>query len=239
MLIDWFTVAAQLLNFLVLVWLMKRYLYGPVLAAIDAREQATAATLQDAATRLAAAQALDAEAVAQHAAFDAQRAELLAAAVASAQAQNAALLDQGKQAGAAQRAQAATALEADQVRMLAGVTLQARDTVLAALRNAFADLGDRALEDAMLRAFLRQLAQLDAPARALLAGATAQVHSAFPLDAQQQATVTAALGQPVTFACTPALVCGIELRLPGWSLAWNLDQYVQGMAQRSSARLAA
>ena len=27
MLIDWFTVGAQALNFLILVWLMKRYLY--------------------------------------------------------------------------------------------------------------------------------------------------------------------------------------------------------------------
>ena len=40
MLIDWFTVGAQVLNFLILVWLMKRFLYKPVLDAIDARETA-------------------------------------------------------------------------------------------------------------------------------------------------------------------------------------------------------
>ena len=43
MLIDWFTVGAQIVNFLVLVWLLRRYLYRPVLAAIDAREQELAA----------------------------------------------------------------------------------------------------------------------------------------------------------------------------------------------------
>jgi F-type H+-transporting ATPase subunit b len=37
MLIDWFTVGAQVLNFLILVWLLKRFLYGPILDAIDAR----------------------------------------------------------------------------------------------------------------------------------------------------------------------------------------------------------
>jgi hypothetical protein len=31
MLIDWFTVGAQALNFLILVWLMKRFLYKPIL----------------------------------------------------------------------------------------------------------------------------------------------------------------------------------------------------------------
>ena len=38
MLIDNFTVIAQLINFLILVWLLKRFLYQPVLRAIDARE---------------------------------------------------------------------------------------------------------------------------------------------------------------------------------------------------------
>jgi F-type H+-transporting ATPase subunit b len=50
MLIDWFTVGAQALNFLVLVWLMKRFLYKPVLNAIDAREKRIAGELADAAS---------------------------------------------------------------------------------------------------------------------------------------------------------------------------------------------
>ena len=48
MLIDWFTVGAQAVNFLILVWLLKRFLYKPVLAAIDAREKKIAATIEDA-----------------------------------------------------------------------------------------------------------------------------------------------------------------------------------------------
>jgi F-type H+-transporting ATPase subunit b len=48
MLIDWFTVGAQVLNFLILVWLLKRFLYKPILHAIDAREQRIAKELADA-----------------------------------------------------------------------------------------------------------------------------------------------------------------------------------------------
>ena len=48
MLIDWFTVGAQVLNFLILVWLMKRFLYKPILHAIDAREKRIATELADA-----------------------------------------------------------------------------------------------------------------------------------------------------------------------------------------------
>jgi F-type H+-transporting ATPase subunit b len=45
MLIDWFTIAAQAVNFLILIWLMKRYLYQPILRAIDSREQLIAGEL--------------------------------------------------------------------------------------------------------------------------------------------------------------------------------------------------
>jgi len=56
MLIDWFTVGAQTLNFLILVWLMKRFLYKPIIDAIDAREKRIAAELADADAKRAEAQ---------------------------------------------------------------------------------------------------------------------------------------------------------------------------------------
>jgi len=55
-LIDWFTVGAQALNFVILVWLMKRFLYKPVLAAIDVREKRIAKEIADADAKKADAQ---------------------------------------------------------------------------------------------------------------------------------------------------------------------------------------
>ena len=57
MLIDWFTAGAQALNFLILVWLLKRFLYRPILDAIDAREKRISADLADADETKAQAQA--------------------------------------------------------------------------------------------------------------------------------------------------------------------------------------
>jgi F-type H+-transporting ATPase subunit b len=56
MLIDWFTVGAQTLNFLILVWLMKRFLYKPIRHAIDEREKRIAAELANADKKKAEAQ---------------------------------------------------------------------------------------------------------------------------------------------------------------------------------------
>ena len=58
--INWFTVIAQVINFLILVWLMKRYLYKPVLNAIDEREKKIAAQLADAEAKKAEGCALPA-----------------------------------------------------------------------------------------------------------------------------------------------------------------------------------
>ena len=53
--INWFTVIAQIINFLILVWLMKKYLYKPILQAIDEREKKIATELADAKSKVAEA----------------------------------------------------------------------------------------------------------------------------------------------------------------------------------------
>ncbi|MEL7236369.1 MAG: F0F1 ATP synthase subunit B, partial [Chloroflexota bacterium] len=39
MTIDWFTVVVEAVNFLILVWLLQRFLYRPIISAMEAREQ--------------------------------------------------------------------------------------------------------------------------------------------------------------------------------------------------------
>ena len=46
--ISWFTIIAQIVNFIVLVWLLKRFLYKPILKAIDEREKKIATQIKDA-----------------------------------------------------------------------------------------------------------------------------------------------------------------------------------------------
>ena len=77
MLIDWFTVGAQVLNFLILVWLMKRFLYKPILSAIDEREKRIAAELADAAAKKAEAQKERDDFQHKNEEFEQQRAALL------------------------------------------------------------------------------------------------------------------------------------------------------------------
>src|SRR5580692_2862485 len=97
MLIDWFTVGAQVLNFLILAWLMKHFLYKPVLDAIGAREKLIATELADAAAKKAEAQKDRDEFQHKNEEFDQQRAVLLTKATDEAKAQRQRLLDAARQ----------------------------------------------------------------------------------------------------------------------------------------------
>src|SRR5271169_3550305 len=98
MLIDWFTVGAQALNFIILVWLLKRYLYKPILDAIDAREKRIAAQLADADKKKADAQVERDEYQRKNEVFDQQRAALMSQATDEAKAERQNLLDDARKA---------------------------------------------------------------------------------------------------------------------------------------------
>src|ERR1019366_5512534 len=88
MLIDWFTVGAQALNFLVLVWLLKHFLYKPILNAIDAREKGIAAKLAEADGKTKDAQKQHDEFENRNKTLDEQRAALLSKATDEAKAEH-------------------------------------------------------------------------------------------------------------------------------------------------------
>ena len=114
MLIDWFTVAAQALNFLILVWLMKRYLYKPIRHAIDEREKRIAAELANADAKKAEAQKEHDEFQQKNAEFDQQRAALLSKATDEAQAERQRLLEEARKAAVASSSKQQEALRSEE-----------------------------------------------------------------------------------------------------------------------------
>jgi len=97
-LIDWFTVGAQAVNFAILAWLLKRLLYRPILDAIDARENRVARELADADAAKAMAEREREEFDRRNREFEAQRAEHMARAIQEARSEGQRLLEQGRRA---------------------------------------------------------------------------------------------------------------------------------------------
>ena len=161
MLIDWFTVAAQVVNFLILVWLLKRFLYKPILHAIDAREQRIALALADADAKKAEAQQERDEFQHKNAVFDQQRAGLLSQATDKAHAERQRLLDEARQDSDILRAERQDALKREQQSLNAEIARRTREEVFAIARKALTDLAGKSLEASMSEVFARRLRALN------------------------------------------------------------------------------
>jgi len=249
-LIDWFTVGAQALNFVVLVWLMKRFLYQPVLEAIAAREKRIA-------DQINAADAKEAQAAAErktfedkNTAFDQQRAGLMDQATAEAKAEGVRLADEAHKAAAAVAAQRQQALATEAGRLQQLIAGRAAHEVFAVARKTLTDLANVSLEERMVEVFKRRLAELPDAARSLLGSALKQsaepalLRSRFELPADQQAAIQNAINAgfsadvPLRFAIAGDAVCGIELSAGGQKLAWTIDGYLRDFERDVAALLA-
>jgi F-type H+-transporting ATPase subunit b len=160
MLIDWFTVVAQVINFLILVWLLKRFLYRPILNAIDAREKRIAAQLADAVAKKAEAQQERDEYQHKNQEFDKQRAAHLKLGMVEAMAERQRLLDTARQESDDLRAKRQEALRSEQRSLSEALTHRAREEVFAIARKSLADLAGTTLEVRMIEVFLRRLREL-------------------------------------------------------------------------------
>jgi F-type H+-transporting ATPase subunit b len=244
MLIDWFTVGAQVLNFLILVWLLKRFLYKPVLDAIDAREISIAAELTAAAAKQAEAQRECDEFKSKNLEFDEQRSALLATATEQNDADRRRLLGEARKEAEDSRIKYADALRAGAARLESKITQLAKDEIFGIARKALADLATASLEERMSDVFIRRLRALNAKEKDLLAVALrsssepALLRSSFDLPPQERAKIQNALNEAFStevrlrFDSAPDALCGIELTAGGQKLAWSIGDYLKALEQK-------
>ena len=136
MLVDWFTVGAQVLNFIVLVWLLKRFLYKPILDAIDAREMRIAGELASADATKAEAKKERDEFERKNAAFDRQRGALLIKATEEAKAERKRLIEEARQAADALSAKRGEALRSESRALNEVIGARTKQEVFAIARKA-------------------------------------------------------------------------------------------------------
>ena len=241
MLFDWFTIVAQALNFLILVWLLKRFLYKPILHAIDAREQRIAKELADADKKKADAQKESDEFKHKNKEFDQQRAALLSKATDDAKAERQRLLDEARMAAAALSSKRQETLRNEGHNLHQAISRRTQQEVFAIARKALTDLAGTSLEERMVDLFIRRLRELNGEEKGLLASALKAspspviVRTAFDLPPAQCASTESAIKETfdtetqVQFETSPDLISGIELTTNGQKVAWSIADYVASL----------
>jgi F-type H+-transporting ATPase subunit b len=242
MLIDWFTVVAQIINFLILLVLLHRFLYKPILKTIDKRQDQMAARWHaaEAAQEKARAEAQKHRQAQQT--LEEQREQLLAEARSTAQTVHYTELQKAREAIAQKRREWQNALDHEQQTIMADLQHQFGLQMVAIIRRVLQDLANADLEQQAIQTFQHKLQNLDTDTRQAMAAAFADqdqpitVQTALELPAESQAALRQTLqdsqllnGHPIRFDVSPELIFGIRLQNKAYDLAWSAEDYLEDL----------
>lgn len=244
MLIDWFTVSAQVFNFLVLVWLLKRFLYHPILQALDTREQKIAAELAQAHHEKLAAELQREEFVKKNQDIEQQRSDLLKQALAEAHLERQRLLEQARTEAELARAQQQAALRSEQQSLQAEISRRTQEEVFAIARKTLVDLADVKLETQIIQQFIHRLTELTFEQKQILlptsdnADQRVLIRTGFTLssaqthDLEQAVQQSLATEMQIFVETSPTLIGGIELSSNGQKIAWSIADYLANLEKK-------
>jgi len=232
-LFDWFTVFAQIVNFLILVFLLRKFLYGPIVDTMQERERLVM-------ERIESAEQKEREALEERQRFQAKNAELLEhfeqkqkQAEEEVQVWRKEALHTARQEVDATLQEWRKSVRQEMVSFKTELRRFAVQQTYAVAGKAIRDLADTSLEERIVSVFLTQLNKDEIDLSKLKSSDDLTLRSAFDfpsdLREQMQTKLRTHLGDKLKlrFETDPALTAGIELAAQdGHQVAWNLRRYL-------------
>lgn len=238
--IDWITVTAQIFNFLILVGLLKHFLYRPVINAMDRREQRISERLKEAQERESEAENKAEDYQNKSDELDKQRDEILERAREDAEEEKKKLVESAREKVAESKRNWQQQVNQEKEEFLNNLRSQTVGAIQAIAHKALDELADTDLETQIIDKFISRLAELDEETRKQLTDATGkvQVSTNFELDSTTRGRLTRAIhkhledGVEVNYTQSTELLCGVELRKGESSLNWNLAEFSDDLSSR-------
>ncbi|ABI60242.1 F0F1 ATP synthase subunit delta [Nitrosomonas eutropha] len=235
--IDWITVLAQIANFLVLLWLLKRFLYRPILDGIDAREAEIAKRMADAELAQQEAKAAERQYIKQRAQLVSEQDALLEKALQATEKKRDGLLSDARTQLQQEQQNWRKYLEHERQAFNQRLQQTGADALLRLTRKALHDLADEHLEDAIVRHIGQRLKPIAAELVQAAAGSQqAQVTTRDALPAATQALLQKEVQQwlpdvTLSFATDPQQSPGVIMQVGGAQVAWTTDSYMDELAE--------
>jgi|JFJP01.1.fsa_nt_gi F-type H+-transporting ATPase subunit b len=248
--INWFTFFAQILNFVVLIFVLQRWLYKPITEAMQRREKTIRDRLDSASQQQQQAQQELVHYQKMQQDLADRQTEMLTQAKLEAEQTRQRLLQEVHESVEIERSQWQASLKRQQESFLREVSHRTMQQLQTTVRRVLADLADSELEMQMARVFLQKLQNLAESERAELVttlNAATQdrialtLVSTFSLPTHICTDIATVLQSyfdvigsgKVALNCEiqSSLICGIELRGSGYKLAWSMDAYLDAITE--------
>jgi F-type H+-transporting ATPase subunit b len=219
--IDWWTLALQTVNVLVLIWILARFFFRPVSEIIARRQEDAAKMLADSDTARRAANEERIRAQRARADFEAAKEGLISEARREADVQRREILHQASAEVAKLRADAEAASVRNLATMEGTLIARARGLSIEIARHLVQRLSVHADIDVFLNAMCEQVRKLSPQMRAGFLGegdgGATEVVTAAELPTEEAAQIRGALERAfgaalrLKFRCDPGVLAGIEL----------------------------
>jgi F-type H+-transporting ATPase subunit b len=246
--IDWWTLALQAVNFLVLVWLLQRFLFKPVKQVIEKRKALAGKAFEEAAAAKAEAEAAQKDYQDKRSALEEERQSILKQAHESLEAERAKLLDQAKKEAEDYRKNALADLEEERRRALKGLRAEIAETATGLAATLLAKSGAQPNHAEVLEQIAGKLASLAPEEQDRLARdldgeqARLEVVTATALSKEEQGAWRSRLQSllpagdgKLHFSQDPQLLGGGELRLPHAAIKFTWADQLSAAGEELSA----
>lgn len=237
--IDWFTFSAQIINFLILLWLLKKFLYGPVLEVMKKREDEVSARLEEARIKLKEAEELGIEYQDKMEQLEERKEEWLEEAKQETESYKKELMHTARTAVERIESKWQESVESDRISFLESLERRAFLKIVDTVERIITELADGNLEEQALKIFLRKLKHMDPNEKERMAKTAIDGHvefvTAFEMDETDKKRVINTIHELFSretgclFKTDMDLGFGLELRTNGWKAGWNLQSYLDDL----------
>lgn len=247
--IDWFTFAAQIVNFLVLVALLRWLLYGPIVRAMRRREEKIASRLQEADQERAKAETRVGEYERKSQQLDEHREAMLMEARREAHEEHQRMLEEARAEVDRKREHWHETYRREREDIVSDVRRQAGQMAVEAARHALSQLADADLEKRMCDSFAARLRELGDEQREEIARylgngqANVSIRSTFDMPHQRRERLREMVRESfghegeISFEQSRDLICGLELDIGGYSFGWNVKEFLHDLELEFDERL--
>lgn len=241
--IDVFTLVAEIFNFLLLVFLLQRFLYRPIIRVMDEREQSTVNRLKEAEQKREEAAREKQTYQDKVRDIEQRREKLLDEARQESKQRREQMIDEIRGEVEALRQTWREAVDFERESFLRELRQEVGTEIVRVARVVLADMADHALEDRVVEVFIERMSEIDEADKQKLAATdgenaqTLHIQSAFTLSDEARSQLEKAL-RPYTeskklhYSVNSNLICGVRVATADYELAWSFEHYISALQDR-------
>jgi F-type H+-transporting ATPase subunit b len=244
LIIDWFTVIAQIVNFLILVALLRFFLFGRIRSAMRERKAQIASSLDDARKKQELASRELESCRQEKRAWDEKKDELMKEASREAADRRRQLLQQAKEEAGKERGRMLGSLMERKHELARSLRLMSLEDAAGITRHVLFELSTFPVEQGIVDVFISRMKDIPRDRKDRLIQAarkgenTITIRSSFVLGNVLQEKISGVVKEeftdtaPVEYRHEPALVLGIEMKVDDYTVSWSAGEFLTDVEER-------